>query len=243
MRSFGWLLIAALLVAAGGPRAQAPDFAVERRAMVREIELNALGLAPVTGVSVLDARVLAAFATVARHRFVPERLGELAYADTPLPLGHGQSLSQPFLAALMTHVLAIKPGDRVLETGTDTGYQAAILAALGARVYSVEIVEPLHEIARHLLDGEQAIALKLGDGYLGWDTHAPYDAMLIKESAVALPPALVRQLKPGGRMVIPLGPPEGPQALTLVVKREDGRLLSTPLLPVRFTPFQGGTRT
>jgi protein-L-isoaspartate(D-aspartate) O-methyltransferase len=221
------------------------DFAQARQVMIVEIEANFAVAAPLTGVRRLDSRLAEALSRVPRHRFVPPQLVPHAYADTPLPLGQGQNLTQPYLAALMTQVLEIKPGDKVFETGTDTGYQAAVLAELGARVFSVEVIEPLFAIAKHLLGelGYGEVRLQLADGYLGWAEHGPYDAILVKESTAEVPPALVQQLKPGGRMVLPLGPPEGPQFLTLVVKRDDGRLLMTPLLPVRFAPFQGGTRT
>ena len=145
----------------------------------------------------------------------------------------------------MTQALELKPGDRVFETGTDTGYQAAILAELGMRVFSVEIVEPLLNIAKRLLPalGYGNVALHLADGYNGWKENAPYDAMLIKESVVEIPGALWQQLKPGGRMVIPLGPADGPQMLTLAIKHPDGSSERIPLFSVRFAPFQGGSRT
>lgn len=240
------LVLAGLAVAALLPAdrvvAQTPEAA--RQAMVRQIERAAAELAPLTGVPVLDRRILDAFARVPRHEFVPPPLADFAYRDMPLPLGHGQNLTQPFILALMTQVLALKPGDRVLETGTDTGYQAAILSEMGMRVFSVEIVGPLLDVARKLLPaaGYPNVALKLGDGYYGWAEEGPYDAMLIKESAVDIPGALWQQLKTGGRMVIPLGPPDDGQMLTLCIKQPDGRSRRIPLMPVRFAPFQGGSR-
>jgi protein-L-isoaspartate(D-aspartate) O-methyltransferase len=236
------LLISLLLA---GPVASQPigDDAA-RQALVRQIERSAAELGPMTGFPVIDRRVLDAFAKVPRHHFVPPPLAVHAYRDTPLPLGHGQNLTQPFLLALMTQALELKPGERVFETGTDTGYQAAILAELGVEVFSMEIVDPLLDIARKLLPalGYTGIRLQAGDGYYGWAENGPYDAMVIKESAVDIPGELWRQLRPGGRMVIPLGPPGDGQMLTLVTKQPDGRSRRVPLMPVRFAPFQGGSR-
>jgi len=233
-----------LLLFALPASAQPLDEAVARRGMVRQIERNATELGSLTGFPVISSRVLEAFGKVPRHHFVPPQWAELAYRDTPLPLGHGQNLTQPFLLALMTEALALKPGERVFETGTDTGYQAAILAELGVEVFSMEIVEPLLAIARKLLPalGYSSVQLQEGDGYYGWAENGPYDAMVIKESATDIPGALWRQLKPGGRMVIPLGPPDDGQMLTLVIKQVDGRAQRIPLMPVRFAPFQGGSR-
>lgn len=213
--------------------------------MVVLIELLIEATSSVTEVAQLDERIVAAFRKVPRHIFVPPNLREFAYADTPLPLGHGQNLAQPFLAALMTQMLDPKPGEKIYETGTDTGYHAALLAELGCDVYSVEIVEPLLSIARKILPGigYGKVHFRGGDGYQGWKDHAPYDAMLVKESSLDVPPPLLRQLKPGGRMVIPLGPPDGPQYLTLVRKQPDGTLKHKRFMQVRFTPFQGGERT
>ena len=237
------LLAAMLTIAEVSAVAQGPNDGRAHAEMIRDIEAAAAELGALTGFPRIDARVLAAFAKVPRERFVPARLAALAYADTPLPLGHGQNLTQPFLLALMTQALALKPGDRVFETGTDTGYQAAILSELGVEVFSMEIVEPLLGIARRLLpELGYKVALQHGDGFYGWAEHGPYDAMLVKESAVDIPGALWRQLRPGGRMVIPLGPPDEGQMLTLVVKETDGRSRRIPLMPVRFAPFQGGSR-
>jgi protein-L-isoaspartate(D-aspartate) O-methyltransferase len=224
--------------------AEDPELVAARQLLTHDIARQAAELGRFTGYPTIDARVLAAFGKVPRHLFVPPPLIPLAYADRPLPLGHGQNLTQPSVLALMTQALDLKPGQRVFETGTDTGYQAAILAELGVTVYSMEIVEPLLGLARKLLPelGHGNVKLELGDGYYGWAEHAPYDAMLIKESAVDVPPALWRQLKAGGRMLIPLGPPDGEQFLTLIIKHEDGRAQHIKLLPVRFAPFQGGTR-
>jgi protein-L-isoaspartate(D-aspartate) O-methyltransferase len=240
------VLAAVLLTLLGSSLlAQGDGVAERRRALVAEIEVTGRMMGRVTGVPAFDPPLLAAIGAVPRHLFVPPRIAELAYDDRPLPLGHGQNLTQPFLMALMTQALELKRGERVFETGTDTGYQAAILAELGVEVFSVEIVEPLFRIAEHLLKehGKGRVRLRLGDGFEGWPAHAPYDAMLIKESAREPPPPLLQQLKPGGRMVIPLGPADGEQHLTLIRKEPDGTLRMRRLLPVRFSPFQGGERT
>jgi protein-L-isoaspartate(D-aspartate) O-methyltransferase len=240
MRRIALLLV---LLLASPAVAQTADEAA-RQALVRQIERNAAELGPTTGFPTIDRPILDAFAKVPRHHFVPPPLAIHAYRDTPLPLGHGQNLTQPFLLALMAQALELKPGQRVFETGTDTGYQAAILAELGVEVFSMEIVEPLLDIARKLLPalGYPQVRLQAGDGYYGWAEQGPYDAMLIKESAIDIPGELWRQLKPGGRMVIPLGPPDDGQMLTLVIKQADGRSRRIPLMPVRFAPFQGGSR-
>lgn len=243
-QSFALLIAALAVLHAASARAQEPDFAAARHEMVRQIERTAAAFGAVTGFPVIDRRVLDAFAKVPRHRFVPPPLVPYAYMNTPLPLGYDQNLTQPSLLALMTQALALKPGDRVFETGTDTGYQAAILAELEVEVFSVEIVEPLLDIAKRLLPalGYDNVALHLADGYNGWKENGPYDAMLIKESVDEIPGALWQQLKPGGRMVIPLGLPDGPQMLTLAIKHADGGSERIPLLSVRFAPFQGGSR-
>lgn len=243
-QSFALLVAALAVLHAASTRAQEPDFEAARHEMVRQIEHITAAFGAVTGIPAIDRRVLDAFAKVPRHRFVPPPLVPYAYMNTPLPLGYDQNLTQPSLLALMTQALELKPGDRVFETGTDTGYQAAILAELGVRVFSVEIVEPLLNIAKLLLPalGYGNVALHLADGYNGWKENAPYDAMLIKESVDEIPGALWQQLKSGGRMVIPLGPAAGPQMLTLAIKHPDGGSERIPLLPVRFAPFQGGSR-
>jgi len=228
---------------AGGDRPVA-SAADAQAAMVSLLAAKVEALKDATGVASVDPRVLAAFGTVPRHRFLPDSLARYAYVDSPLPLGFGQNLTMPFLALLMTELLQVKPGDRVLEAGTDVGYQAAILAELGAEVFSVEIVAPLLGVARDRLAalGYQRVRLREGDGFYGWDQHAPYDAILLKESAPEPPPPIVRQLRPGGRLVMPLGPVSG-QQLVRFVKRPDGSLKKTEYLPVRFSPFQGGERT
>src|SRR5687768_14843357 len=226
MRAAALLAFVLLAFLGSTPFAQNDGAAERRRMLVEELEATGRMAGRITGVPAFAPPLLAAIATVPRHRFVPPQIAELAYDDRPLPLGHGQNLTQPFLMALMTQALELKPGERVFETGTDTGYQAAILAELGVDVFSVEIVEPLFRVAEQLMGehGKGRVRLHLGDGFEGWRAHAPYDAMLIKESAREPPPPLLQQLKPGGRMVIPRGPPDGEQHLTLVRKEPDGSL-------------------
>ena len=240
------LFFAVLLLSAGAAAAQeAPDFAAARTRMVRIIQLEAIVTAEATGVREIDARVLAAMGRVPRHEFVPPPLARFAYEDTPLPIEIDQSLAQPFLAAIMTHLLKVQPGDTVFETGTDCGYEAAVLAELGAKVYSIEVSETLAAAAAERLRrlDYPMVVVKAGDGYFGWAEHGPYDAILVKEAVDHLPPPLLGQLKPGGRMVVPIGPAGAAQQLTLVEKDAQGRIHRKVVLPVAFTPLQGGERT
>lgn len=225
---------------------QDEEFSVmrQRQDMVMQIGLQAQFNREQTGIGAIDQRVLDAFRRVPRHHFVPPHLSEIAYRSHPLPLMADQNLTAPYIAALMTHLLRIVPGDQVFETGTDSGYQAAILSELGASVYSVEIVEPLHRVAARLLPslGYEDIHLALGDGYYGWaDDRVMFDSILIKEATADIPVPLLNRLKPGGRMVLPLGPPSG-QKITVLVKHEDGSFDLFPVMDVTFSPFQGGQR-
>jgi protein-L-isoaspartate(D-aspartate) O-methyltransferase len=219
-------------------------YAAARKAMVARILQHARALRRYNGRKLPDARVLGAMAKVPRHEFLPLKLRAYAYLDTPLPLGHGQSLSQPFLVALMTDLGNIARGDVVFETGTGAGYHTAILASLARRVVSVEVIAPLALKASAALKrlGYANAAVHLGDGYYGWKAGAPYDVMIVKEAVGHIPPPLLRQLKPGGRLVIPIGPRDATQQLTLVEKGRDGKLREQSILPVRFTPMQGGER-
>jgi protein-L-isoaspartate(D-aspartate) O-methyltransferase len=241
------LLLSLLLVGpAPAEDAEENGAAAEARAgMVARVEAEIRAIAEETGIAEVDRRVLDVMAEIPRHVFVPEELRPFAYTPHPLPLGHGQNLSAPFLAALMTHLAEVGPGDVVFETGTDTGYQAAVLARLVDRVYSVEVIEPLAEEAIRILDelGYDNIEVKADDGYYGWAEHGPFDAIILKEAIDHVPAPLVDQLKPGGRLVMPLGPDRGPQILTVVVKCEVGTLTGRAVLPVRFSPLQGGERT
>ena len=219
-------------------------YALKRLAMVELIAYLAAEISSETGIAEFDQRILRAMNKVPRHLFVPDPLRPYAYSNGPLPLGHGQNISQPFIIALMTHLIAPEPGDVIYETGTGAGYQAAIFNELGAQVYSVEIIDTLAESAAQRLIrlGYGNVLVKYGDGYDGWPEHAPYDGILIKEALDHVPKSLLDQLKPGGRMVLPLGSPIG-QHLTIVEKHADGSITKTRVLPVFFSPFQGGSRT
>lgn len=217
---------------------------VARDEMVRILELEIQSLAPMTGIQRLDPAILAAMRAVPRHLFVPPPLQPYAYRNHPLPIGHEQNIAAPMLVALMTQLIEPEKGDVVLETGTGAGYHAAVLARLVDRVYSVEVVEPLAADAARLLKdlGVDNVFIRAGDGYYGWRERAPFDAILIKEALDHVPPPLLGQLKRGGRMVVPLGPPRGPQFLTVVTKGADGEVDEERIMPVRFSPLQGGER-
>jgi protein-L-isoaspartate(D-aspartate) O-methyltransferase len=237
-------LLGILGLSAGLARADANDVAA-RHEMVRIIELQVAMLSDETGIEQLDPRVLQVMREVPRHVFVPEPLRAYAYGDHPLPVSPEQNIAAPLLAALMTHLAEVEAGDVVFETGTDVGYQAALLSDLGAEVYSVELDEPLADHAARLLKElhYENVHVEASDGYFGWAAHAPYDAMVIKEAIDHVPPPLLGQLKRGGRMVLPLGPARGPQYLTVIAKGADGKVSEQRIMPVRFSPLQGGERT
>jgi protein-L-isoaspartate(D-aspartate) O-methyltransferase len=221
--------------------APAQDFEDRRARLTEEIRRDVAETRAYTGRGELDRRVLDAIGTVPRHQFVPESLAGSAYDNRPLPIGHGQTISQPYIVALMTDLLDVEPGDRVLEVGTGSGYQAAVLAQMGVDVYSLEIIEPLGREARQRLFelGYTKARTRIGDGYYGWPDHAPFDAIVVTAAAGQIPPPLVQQLKPGGVMVIPVGARFQVQQLTLVEKAEDGTVTTRQLLPVRFVPLTG----
>ncbi|HTS17973.1 MAG TPA: protein-L-isoaspartate(D-aspartate) O-methyltransferase [Verrucomicrobiae bacterium] len=191
---------------------------------------------------VRDSRVLAAMRKVPRHEFVPEQWVDAAYEDHPLPIGHDQTISQPYIVALMTELLHPGPGMKALEVGTGSGYQAAILAETGAEVWSMEILEPLaNESASRLQRlGYRNVHVKRGDGYTGWPEQAPFDGIIVTAGATHVPPPLIEQLKPGGRMVIPVGEPHGEQALLLVEKGVGGRTSTREVTSVLFVPLIRG---
>lgn len=194
-----------------------------------------------TRIPVKDEPVLAAIRACPRHAFVPESLQERAYDDTPLPIGEGQTISQPYIVALMTQLLELQPEDRVLEIGTGSGYQAAVLGHLSHHVWSVEIVEALATRARVALDaqGYDHVATRAADGYFGWKEHGPFDAIIVTCAAGHLPPPLWEQLKPGGRIVIPIGGPYDVQRLIVVEKTADGQRRSRSVIAVQFVPMTG----
>lgn len=190
---------------------------------------------------VRSRRVLDAMRRVPRHRFVPERAAGRAYADTPLPIGHGQTISQPFIVGFMTELLELEPSDRVLEIGTGSAYQAAILAELAGEVVTIEIIEPLASDAARRLEslGYRNVTVLHGDGYYGFEDAAPFDAIIVTAAASHVPPPLVAQLKPGGRIAIPVGRAWA-QNLLLVEKDAGGDVSSRNLMAVRFVPLTGG---
>ena len=235
-------LVAALILGALAASAIAKDDRTpERHAMVEAIEHMALSIGG--GVDHIDPRVLAALRSVPRHEFVPRELSHMAYSNRPLPIGLGQTISQPFIVALMTDLLQVKPSDRVLEIGTGSGYQAAVLSLLVREVYSIEIVAELGKSAALTLSrlGYASVTTRIGDGYQGWEEHAPYDAIIVTAAPNHVPPALIAQLKPGGRLVIPVG--EMFQELMVIVKAADGTTTSRRVVPVRFVPLTRGGKS
>jgi protein-L-isoaspartate(D-aspartate) O-methyltransferase len=217
------------------------DYAQARQKLLQEIAQLTQDTAPVTGKRSLDPRVMAAMEKVPRHSFVPEDQKKHAYRNRPLPIGHGQTISQPYVVAIMTELMAVKPNDVVLEIGTGSGYQAAILAELAREVYTIEIIEPLGKQAQETLtaSGYRNVQVKIGDGYYGWPEHGPFDAIVVTAAASHVPLPLVKQLKPLGKMVIPIGAPFMTQQLMLVEKAEDGSITSRLILPVQFVPLTG----
>src|SRR5215469_4957658 len=232
--------IVALLVATAAQALAADPETVARLEMVRTIEVIAReagsgGTVPTT----LDASVLEVMRHVPRHAFVPADLRGLAYDDRPLPIGYGQTISQPYIVALMTDLLRLPAHGRALEVGTGSGYQAAILAALGHQVYTIEIVPALAEqAAKRLSDlGYTSVHVRRADGYYGWPEAAPFDGIVVTAAATQIPPPLLDQLKPGGRMVIPVGETFLVQQLMLVEKSAGGAIRTEALLPVAFVPL------
>jgi protein-L-isoaspartate(D-aspartate) O-methyltransferase len=219
-----------LMVLSAGAQA---DYATLRAAMVRE-QLQAR--------DVDDSLVLGVMGRIPRHEFVPDDYKANAYQDRALPIGEGQTISQPYIVAYMTQVLGVQPGEKVLEIGTGSGYQAAILAELGKEVFTIEIVPSLGLAAEKRLKklGYKNVTVCIGDGYNGWPEEAPFDAIMVTAGAEELPQPLMEQLADGGRMVIPIGPHGGVRQLTLIT-REKGRFKSEKLMPVRFVPFTRDT--
>jgi protein-L-isoaspartate(D-aspartate) O-methyltransferase len=214
-----------------------PSLEAWRRERVRLVE----GLA---SIGIRDSATLAAMRTVPRHEFVPEDHRVYAYQDTPLPIGHDQTISQPAVVALMTELVEPRPGKKVLEVGTGSGYQAAVLAQAGCRVWTIEIFRVLAEESRERLArlGYTNVTVRHGDGYAGWPEIAPFDAIVVTAAAESIPPPLLQQVGPGGRLVMPVGRESSEQALLLVQKDSAGKISSREILPVRFVPFLRGVR-
>ena len=193
----------------------------------------------IVGAGIRDAETIRSMQTVPREKFVPPELRKHAYANQPLPIGYGQTISQPYIVALMTELLSVDADDRVLEIGTGSGYQAAILAVIVQEVFTIEIIEPLGSIAKGRLQelGYENIYTRTGDGYYGWEEHAPFDAIIVTAAAGHIPPPLLKQLKTGGRMCIPVGQPYYPQILKLITKDGEGEFTVQDIIPVQFVPF------
>jgi protein-L-isoaspartate(D-aspartate) O-methyltransferase len=240
MRTRSKLLFALCFALGFGSSTRAQDdHNAERDEMIVAIEAHAGYAAPAVPDGNIDPAVIQAMRTVPRHEFVPEDVRAQAYLDQPVPIGFGQTISQPFIVALMTDLLDVGPEHKVLEIGTGSGYQAAVLSPLVAEVYSVEIIPELGERATRTLQrlGFANVQTKVADGYYGWPEAAPFDGIVVTAAASQIPPPLVDQLKPGGRMVIPVGGAYFSQQLMLVEKGPDGKVTTRQLLPVQFVPF------
>ena len=222
--------------------AAAQDYSAARAHMTDEIAVMARETAGETGRASFAARVMGAVGKVERHRFVAAGDEAAAYRNRPLGIGNGQTISQPYIVALMTDLLDLAGSEKVLEIGTGSDYQAAVLAELAATVYTVEIVEPLGRLAAQRLAaaGYRNVITRIGDGYQGWREAAPFDAIMVTAAAPAVPPPLLEQLKPGGKLVIPVGDQDSHQTLLLITKTADGGTRARRVLAVRFVPLTGG---
>jgi protein-L-isoaspartate(D-aspartate) O-methyltransferase len=236
-------LLAALALAVPARGADTAQQNADRTAMLRTIERHAQSASDALGRDHIDPEVMRVMGQLPRDAFVPSNMEDQAYDDRPLPIGYGQTISQPFIVALMTDLLALEPDDVVLEVGTGSGYQAAVLAEMVDKVHSIEIVPGLAESAAERLDGLgfDNVETHLGDGYYGVEAAAPFDAIVVTAAASNVPPPLISQLKPGGRMVIPVGSSFSLQHLMIVEKDEAGRVRTRQTLPVRFVPLTRGS--
>jgi protein-L-isoaspartate(D-aspartate) O-methyltransferase len=235
--SHAWIPVVAFLLITPPPRGgaevcDAQDPTAAARASMVAGQIAARG--------VRHPAVLAAMREVPRHEFVPDTERDAAYADYPLPIGHGQTISQPYIVALMTELARPQPGDRALEVGTGSGYQAAVLSRVVSRVYTIELLDDLARSARERLArlGYRNVVTRQGDGYAGWPEEAPFDLILVTAAPERVPPALIAQLKPGGRLVVPVGPAGDVQDLIVIDKRPDGTTVSRSVIPVRFVPLK-----
>jgi protein-L-isoaspartate(D-aspartate) O-methyltransferase len=240
-RFFLFFYICLCLFLPGSNGLASDQYAEPRQKMVKAIEADVHETSLHINKKRLDTRVMSVMGRVERHKFVPPSQQPWAYANQPLPIGHGQTISQPYIVALMTDLIGIDPGDKVLEIGTGSGYQAAVLAEMGAEVFTIEIIKPLASQASERLTslGYDNVKTRTGDGYYGWQEEAPFDAIVVTAAGSHIPPPLIRQLKPGGVMVIPVGSRFMVQQLVLVSKNEAGDITTRQILPVRFVPLTG----
>ena len=238
------LILTALVALLAVSATAETHFAAARQRMVDTIRGLARSVPVQVDGGAIDPAVLDVMGEVPRHELVPADVRSMAYGDTPLPIGHGQTISQPYIVALMTSLVRPAKEHVVLEIGTGSGYQAAVLSRLAARVYSIEIVEPLAREAAARLKalGYANVTVRAGDGYKGWPEQAPFDAIVVTAAAPHIPQPLVEQLKPGGRMVIPVGSAPSSQDLMVVEKDHDGRARTRRALPIRFVPLTGEQR-
>jgi protein-L-isoaspartate(D-aspartate) O-methyltransferase len=238
MKQFFYIL-ATLLLLIAIPSQSADKFDSDRKWMVKT-QIDAQGITD-GRIGVKNKSVLDAMRRVLRHEFVPDRLKSQAYVDMPLPIGYDQTISQPYIVAYMTELLDPKKEHKVLEVGTGSGYQAAVLAELVKHVYTIEIIKELGESAEKRLKrlDYKNVTVKIGDGYFGWEEHAPYDAIIVTAAPDHIPPMLLHQLKPGGKLVIPVGGRFRVQNLTLVQKTEAGSIMTRQVMPVVFVPLTG----
>lgn len=237
-----WLIVIGLILLLFSSHVSAEEtFRQQRQNLVEVIKADVMDIHDYLQLERLDEQVLNAIGKVPRHEFVPGNQRSYAYENRPLPIGYGQTISQPYIVAVMTHLLKPKKTDRILEIGTGSGYQAAILAELADSVYSIEIISQLGGQAAQNLKrtGYDAVHTRIGDGYYGWETQAPFDGIIVTAVASHIPPPLIKQLKPGGHMVIPVGSPFMTQYLVLVNKEMDGKITSRQILPVHFVPMTG----
>jgi protein-L-isoaspartate(D-aspartate) O-methyltransferase len=239
-----WSMVLSICLLAFFPIAglqAATDYEKLRKKLVQTIEKDVRDTSIFIDKKSLDPRVMQALSKVPRHEFVSKKLRRFAYLNRPLPIGHGQTISQPYVVALMTDLLAIKHGDKVLEVGTGSGYQTAILAEMTDKVYSIEIIKELAKSASTILKQQNynKVKTRYGDGYYGWKEHAPFDVIIVTAASSHVPPPLLEQLKPGGRIVIPVGSPFLVQQLVVVEKFSDGKIKTKQILPVRFVPLTG----
>jgi protein-L-isoaspartate(D-aspartate) O-methyltransferase len=234
-----WVLCSLMLFAVVA-QGDETDYADLRAELVAEVASFAR-LGWDTDENTLSDNVMKSLSTVERHEFVPQSQKRYAYEDRPLPIGHGQTISQPYIVALMTDLISPEDSDVVLEIGTGSGYQAAILAELVEHVYTIEIIEPLFNTATTRLDrlGYDNVTTRLGDGYFGWEQYGPFDAIVVTAAASHVPPPLIQQLKPGARMVIPVGGRFMTQQLLLIEKTEQGEIITKQIAAVRFVPLTG----